>query len=652
MDGEHVDEEGLAALGLADCRSEDAVRMLTSARIEAAGLLFDMDGVLVDSSLCIRRAWHDWAPRHGIDAESTFDCGQGMTTADHVALVAPHLDAVAEAAEVEALEAAYADQVTPISGAAALVAGLGRSWAVVTSCTRDAAYARLESCGITPPDILVSAEDVSVGKPSPEGYLRGAALLGIDPADGVVVEDAPAGVLAAKRAGMRVLAVGSTHEHGELTAATWFVPSLAHAMVAIATEDARISLTLHSLQEHPLSTLYPSDPELLAEAVAGALVLHADDFGREASLPYWEWSRADVKDVADRALSCTDARVRDLSQSVLDAPLEPEGYRELVKVLTGCLSDGFEPYGELIEAAWRSECATRLQYHQGGDYRNGDRSIGWQEIANLSSPPTREDGATPDIDVVIPFRDTGQGHRLRNLLACLRALGDQSLDRNRYSVTVVENDTEPRWRRFIEPWSDHYLNIWRPGLFNKSWTVNVGVVHAADSAPLLCILDADVLADRHFLERNLTRFLRPGIGAHLPYRLMTCLDPGSSAKAIESRLFQGDAAASLDHLRGVHLRRPPGCCVWLRRRVFEEINGMDERFEGWGDEDNDFAFRVDLNAPFDIYDDVLLHLYHPSSSVAEAGLTKNHEVPPLSWPLDRAIGELGPGAAGLVPQER
>lgn len=201
--------------------------MTADVKVDVRGLLFDMDGVLVDSTRCIWRAWSEWASGHGLDAHATFSIGHGLTTVDHVRRVAPHVDVEQAADRIEALEAHYADHVMAINGAARLTSSLpSHRWAVVTSCTRAGAYPRLQGGGITAPDVLICADDVSEGKPSAEGYLKAAELLGFDPSEVVVIEDAPTGITAADRAGMRALAVRTTHRAEELARATWSVPDL------------------------------------------------------------------------------------------------------------------------------------------------------------------------------------------------------------------------------------------------------------------------------------------------------------------------------------------------------------------------------------------------------------------------------------------
>lgn len=198
-------------------------------------VLFDLDGVLVDSSATIWQAWKEWAAHHGLDADATFAMGHGRQTLDHIRVAAPHLANAAEEKRIDDLEARYADAVRPLPGAAALVSQLdGTDWGVVTSCSAAAATVRLAQAGIPTPRVLVHAEQVARGKPAPDGYLLGAHLIGVDPADVVVFEDSPTGISAAKAAGMRVVAVSTTHPEQELSEAGWRIRTLADVRVAAA----------------------------------------------------------------------------------------------------------------------------------------------------------------------------------------------------------------------------------------------------------------------------------------------------------------------------------------------------------------------------------------------------------------------------------
>jgi sugar-phosphatase len=150
--------------------------------------------------------------------------------------VAAHLDAEAEAARMESEEVERAGEVITLPGARDLLSALPRgTWGVVTSATSDLARARLEVNDLALPEVMVTAEDVRVGKPDPEGYVLGARLLGVAPKDCVVFEDAPPGIEAALRAGTRVVGVATTFSPAHLEGADLLVRSLAAASVETAT---------------------------------------------------------------------------------------------------------------------------------------------------------------------------------------------------------------------------------------------------------------------------------------------------------------------------------------------------------------------------------------------------------------------------------
>lgn len=181
-------------------------------KLDCDAVLFDLDGVLIDSTSCITRHWAAWAYRHGLDLATVMQAAHGVRTIETMRLVAPHLDLEAEAARFTAREVADTDGVVVIDGAARLLSGLPQdAWGIVTSGSNGLARARLARAGLPVPDTLVTADDVRQGKPSPEPYLVGAERLGIPVAGCVVVEDAPAGIEAARAAGMRVIGVASTH---------------------------------------------------------------------------------------------------------------------------------------------------------------------------------------------------------------------------------------------------------------------------------------------------------------------------------------------------------------------------------------------------------------------------------------------------------
>ena len=194
---------------------------------EPRAVLSDLDGVLVDSGAAIESTWCRFAARHGLDVENVLAESHGRRSVDLIRLVAPHLDAEAEAAMVEREEIEAADGLQTLPGARELVEAVPADrFAIVTSGSHALAVARLRAAGLPLPQVLVTAEQVDQGKPDPAGYLRAAALLGVDPADSVVLEDAPAGVEAGLAAGMTVIAVLTTNDGSALRSAHSRVPDL------------------------------------------------------------------------------------------------------------------------------------------------------------------------------------------------------------------------------------------------------------------------------------------------------------------------------------------------------------------------------------------------------------------------------------------
>jgi sugar-phosphatase len=180
-------------------------------------VLFDLDGVLIDSSACIIRHWTEWACRHGMEPGDVLSQAHGVRTIETMRRVAPHLDCDREADEFCRNEIVDTEGIEVIEGAATVLAALPMdAWTIVTSCSRDLARARLLKAGLPVPPVMVTAEDVAQGKPSPEPYLAGARLMGMRVEDCVVVEDSPSGVESGKRAGMRVLGIASTHSVSQL----------------------------------------------------------------------------------------------------------------------------------------------------------------------------------------------------------------------------------------------------------------------------------------------------------------------------------------------------------------------------------------------------------------------------------------------------
>jgi sugar-phosphatase len=192
-----------------------------------SAILFDMDGVLVDSTPSVSYQWLTWAKENHIPAATMLPIMHGRRSIEVVQIAAPHLDAVAEAKKIERRGAEDYDRISVVPGAAELLKSLPEDrWAVVTSATRMVATTRLRYFNLPAPRALVTSDDVAKGKPDPAPYLKGAELLGMTPAECLVVEDAPAGIRSAHAAGMKAIAIASTFPAAELHGGDAIVQSL------------------------------------------------------------------------------------------------------------------------------------------------------------------------------------------------------------------------------------------------------------------------------------------------------------------------------------------------------------------------------------------------------------------------------------------
>jgi sugar-phosphatase len=212
--------------------------------ITTRGILFDMDGVLISSTGADERCWLRWAKHHNMEGAFSLQSTHGRRAVDTLRALRPDLDPVSEQRRLEDYDAEDYSGLVILPGVETLLASLPADrWTIVTSATVRLLEGRLRHAGLPVPKVLVPAERVSNGKPHPEPYLTGAQLLGLAPADCLVIEDSPAGVTSGKAAGSRVLAVLSSHTRDQLPGADWYIQSLAQ-LTARALPDGLLAIRL------------------------------------------------------------------------------------------------------------------------------------------------------------------------------------------------------------------------------------------------------------------------------------------------------------------------------------------------------------------------------------------------------------------------
>jgi sugar-phosphatase len=196
--------------------------------------LFDIDGTLVDSTDAVGMVWREVASRHGVDVDPILRVCHGRRDEDVVPEFFPENLVSVVIHQIAELELAHAGEARPVPGAEAVLALLpAGAWAAVTSGSRALMTARLRGAGLPVPAVLVAGEDVSRGKPDPEGFRLAARRLGVDVASCVVVEDSPAGVAAGKAAGACVVGLAGTHEPAALAAADLVIDQLGALPAAV-----------------------------------------------------------------------------------------------------------------------------------------------------------------------------------------------------------------------------------------------------------------------------------------------------------------------------------------------------------------------------------------------------------------------------------
>jgi mannitol-1-/sugar-/sorbitol-6-phosphatase len=219
---------------------------LASIQIATDGLLFDMDGVLINSTPAVARVWRQWAIEHGFNPEEVVTRAHGRPSLATVRDYLPNADHEKENREVERREMTDLEGVAPLPGARELLAALpANRWTIVTSSTRPLAEVRLRAAGLRLPERLVTSSDVVNGKPHPEPYLKAASVLGLGIENCLVFEDVPAGIWSGKAAGARVIGFSTTIRSDELlrAGADWVVKDCAAITVdRVGDQGVRLAL--------------------------------------------------------------------------------------------------------------------------------------------------------------------------------------------------------------------------------------------------------------------------------------------------------------------------------------------------------------------------------------------------------------------------
>jgi sugar-phosphatase len=223
-------------------------------QIRCKGVLFDMDGILVSSMGSVERSWSRWAELRGLGPEHTCKIAHGRRAIDTVTVLAPHLDPEVELKVIEDLEVEDNEGLSVLPGVLDLLAALPPNqgsprWTVVTSATERLARVRMAVGGIPAPERLITADFVTRGKPHPEPFLAGAALLGIPPEDCVVFEDSASGAKAGRDAGCQVVATTFSHPVESLDAAHYLVTDLTGMKVRLLPSDEGLELTFTPLAD-------------------------------------------------------------------------------------------------------------------------------------------------------------------------------------------------------------------------------------------------------------------------------------------------------------------------------------------------------------------------------------------------------------------
>jgi hypothetical protein len=321
--------------------------------------------------------------------------------------------------------------------------------------------------------------------------------------------------------------------------------------------------------------------------------------------------------------------LRQALAALADDPTTAGAFRTGVRLLADLLESKRSCQAPLAQAVDEAEYWSNLRYHLGGlveDQAADAEALSDQvaRLATLTSPRLNSAKEQAELAVIVTIGGTEDPHRLRNCLAAVHALSRQCLERQRYRVVIVEQGAAPRAERVVSAFVDDYQFAPNPGPFNRSWAINMAVALVRD-APRLCLLDADALPDPHFLASGMDQMMA-GESALLPFTEILHLDEASSARAVSQRLPPGtaDSTGVVDErrLRGFSLWDVNGFCVWVTRDRYWAVGGHDERYRGWGDEDNEFHSQLANSGGVARFPERLLHLWHSRPPMTTDGFNR------------------------------
>ncbi len=296
--------------------------------------------------------------------------------------------------------------------------------------------------------------------------------------------------------------------------------------------------------------------------------------------------------------------------------------------ISGLLRTGEDRRGSVSEPVFLGSVYENLVYH----HWYTTRSILSKQVDDV--PREAIDGSLHDllrgcdaepkeVTVIVGVRaGRDQPDRLRNIKACLWALNLQSIERWRYRIILVEQDSEPFAKAALEPFVDRYVFAYNQGAYNRGWAFNIGSRFAVESDEPLCLLDADILLPPDSLAIGL-HAIAAGRNAFQPFREVVFLDPESTERVIYERLHNSRSPLNVYDFEGSLIESARGGCIWVRSNLYHLIGGHDERFRGWGREDREFLDRLSRTAKVKRLAGCILHLHHPRPPEEDAWALAN-----------------------------